>query len=187
VADAWVYIDESQGPAADAVDPGKPFRVGALVLEREVPADIINGALGELAADPDAQGNAADQETLRRGHFHASFDSKNAHSWLSRAIVAAGLDGEFSDMQWHFGRKDSEKYGPSELHPLMNLLSALSAVQDDYDAVHLVVAKREGTFDEANVAGWDTYLRSRCLSRALEPVHGSSTDSTGRYETHRAF
>ncbi len=163
MSEAWVYIDESQGPAADAVDPGKPFRVGALVVEREIGDDLIKKALGKLAADPDARGNATDEETLRRGYFHASLDSKNAHSWLSREIVAAPIDGAFSDMQWHFGRKDSGKYGPGELHPLMNLLAALTVTQDDYDAVHLVVARREGTFDEGNVADWGTYWRSRCL------------------------
>jgi hypothetical protein len=39
------------------VDPGKPFRVGALVVEREIDRNLITGALAKLAADPDAKDN----------------------------------------------------------------------------------------------------------------------------------
>ncbi|MFT3840775.1 MAG: hypothetical protein QM723_27540 [Myxococcaceae bacterium] len=45
----------------------------------------------------------------------------------------------------------------------MNLLATLTVTQDDYDAVHLVVAKREGTFDESDVVDWEQYCRTRSL------------------------
>ena len=60
MSEAWVYLDESHGPAADAVDPGKPFRVGALVVEDKVGSQLIERALANLASDADAKGNPAD-------------------------------------------------------------------------------------------------------------------------------
>ncbi len=45
----------------------------------------------------------------------------------------------------------------------MVLLGSLTVTQDDYDAVHLFVAKRQDTFDEAKAASWPKYWRSQCL------------------------
>ncbi|MFT3840774.1 MAG: hypothetical protein QM723_27535 [Myxococcaceae bacterium] len=99
MAEAWVYIDESQGPAADAVDPGKPFRVGALVLEAPVPLQVPSDGLAILRADKDSKSNKYDQATLARGYFHASIDSANAHSALTNAIKKAAIGGTFTDSQ----------------------------------------------------------------------------------------
>jgi hypothetical protein len=163
MAEAWVYIDESQAPSAEGTEAGQPFRVGALLVEAAIPGSVPATGMATLKADPDAQGNKFDQETLARGYFHASLDSANAHSALSYAITGHPIDGAFSDMQWHFGRPDSSKHEGGALHAMMVLLGSLTVTQDDYEAVHLVVAKREGTFDDANVAGWQDYWRSRCL------------------------
>ena len=45
------------------------------------------------------------------------------------------------------------------------LVGGLTVTQDDYDSVHFLVAKRQGTFDEATVAGWADYWRSRDRSQ----------------------
>jgi hypothetical protein len=163
MADAWVYIDESQAPSAGGTDLGQPFRIGALLVEAPIPSILPAEGLATLKADPDARGNKFDEATLARGYFHASLDSANAHSALTYAIAAHSLDGAFSDIQWHFGRPDSEEHRDDALHVMMVLLGSLTVTQDDYDAVHLVVARRQGTFDEAQVAGWQEYWRGECL------------------------
>jgi hypothetical protein len=170
MADAWVYIDESQAPFADAVDAGMPFRVGVLVVEAPIPASIPQAGIERLRADPDAKGNKLDEETLRRGHFHASEDSPNAHSALTHAICDAGLDASFLDLQWHFGLADSNEYDGKKLHSLMNGLGSLPATQDDYDTVHLLVAKRKGSFDEEQIRGWpESWLEMGLQAFAKHP------------------
>ncbi|ACL66392.1 hypothetical protein A2cp1_3057 [Anaeromyxobacter dehalogenans 2CP-1] len=168
--EAWLYVDESQAPSVGAADAGRPFRVGALLLEEPVPDAIIAAALANLSDDPDARGNTMDEKTLTRGYFHASFDSANAHSNLTQAIVNAGLRGHFQDMQWRFNQPGGNEHGDSQLHSLVNLLGVLHVLQDDYDAVNLVVALRGGTFEEAHAVRWQSELYASLLaSAAVQP------------------
>src|SRR4051812_26671280 len=118
MAEAWVYIDESQSPHAAGVDEGQPFWLGALITAFPIEQKLIAEALDKLRADPDAAGNVHDIATLSRGYFHASDDSKNAHSWICQAIVAAPIDATFSATQWFFDRHDSDQYKGADLHRL---------------------------------------------------------------------
>jgi hypothetical protein len=155
--DAWVYIDESQAPHAAGADHGQPFWLGAVITEHPIEQSLTAAALDQLKADPEAVGNAQDTATLARGYFHASEDSKNAHSWVCRAIVDAPLDASFSATQWFFGRRDSDQYGGGQLHRLTALLSALTVIEDDFDTVHIFVASREGSFEQKHMDEWPTY------------------------------
>jgi hypothetical protein len=166
--EVWVYVDESQAPSAKAVDAGRPFRIGALLVEQRIPGSLITGALDALSRDPDACGNSADAETLARGYFHASFDSPNAHSHLSRAISEACIIGQFHDFQWRFDQPGGDEYGESELHALANVLGVLHVLQDDYDAVHLVVASREGSFGASQASDWEADLYTKLLGSAAD-------------------
>lgn len=143
MAEAWVYVDEAQDPNSGA----DAFRVGALVTEASVPQALVDGALDALRNDPDTAGNRLDADTLSRGYFHASADSKNAHSAICRAIVDTGLAAHFYDEQWHFDRHGGDGYSEGELHSMMNLLAVLAPLDDEYDAVHINIAQRQGSFD----------------------------------------
>lgn len=67
--------------------------IGCLLMDEDSCERIVAEALGNLEADSDL--NKYDRRLLQRGYFHASEDSKNAHSWLCRSIHDH-LDGEFN-------------------------------------------------------------------------------------------
>jgi len=80
------YVDET---AADARSPIKLVGAAVLVTGSPIAEGIIETALSHLDADPDrhrADRRAQDDRTLKRGYFHASEDSANAHSHLCKAI-----------------------------------------------------------------------------------------------------
>lgn len=157
MSDAWVYIDESQAPHAAGTEAGQPFWLAALVTRAPIDETLIDVALAKLRDDPDAIGHASDQATLVRGYFHASIDSKNAHSALCSAIVAAGLDATFLAAQWFFEREDGDSYEGTRLHRLSALLGVSSVLQDDFDCVHVFLARREGSFDTRELEEWPNY------------------------------
>ncbi len=159
MSEAWIYIDESQAPHPGAVQSEGPFWLGALITRAPIEAHITTAAMAELAADPDAAGNDMDLKTLTRGYFHASLDSKNAHSALCRAIVEQGLSAYLSASQWFFDRDDSEDIQGARLHRLTALLRASSTFQRDYDAVHLSIARRAGSFEDHHAQEWLDYCR----------------------------
>jgi hypothetical protein len=163
MAEVWVYLDESQSPNAAGTQKGQPFWVAALATEQPLQQALIDKALNDLRVDSDAVGNKSDQATLTRGYFHASLDSKNAHSWLCRSIVESGLNASFSASLWFFDRQDGREREGADLHRLSTLLSALSVLQDDYDRVHLEAARREGTFDDADIEAFPEYYRRHAL------------------------
>ncbi|MDI3286160.1 hypothetical protein [Polyangium sp. 15x6] len=163
MGDAWVYIDESQAPHATGAEAGQPFWLGALITEQPIEQGLIDGALGQLKADPDSVGNTQDEATLGRGYFHASEDSKNAHSWICRAIVDAPVHAKFSATRWFFDRHDSNEYDGAKLHRLTALLSVMTALQDDFETIHVFVASREGSFEQTHMVQWPDY----CLKMQL--------------------
>lgn len=58
---------------------------GALVCNEEVPAGTISQAINNLKNDPDIKHPSIkelDESVIRRGYFHASKDSQNAHSHI---------------------------------------------------------------------------------------------------------
>jgi hypothetical protein len=89
-----VYVDES---VRELPDGRRLVGAGALIVLRRVGVDLIERALGTLEADPDRHDEnrrKLDERTLRRRHFHASADSVNARSALSKEI-RAHVKGKF--------------------------------------------------------------------------------------------
>lgn len=158
----WVYVDESSSPHPTA-NTDEAFWLGALVTTQPIDGTITDEALARLRKDPDAQGNDSDAKTLARGYFHASFDSKNAHSALCRSIVDGGLDGEFSATFWRFGRHNSGEYSGAGLHRMSVLLTTQRTLDDHCDTVNFVIARRQGSFDDAQIAEWPNYSRNTQL------------------------
>jgi hypothetical protein len=92
-----IYVDETS--YSENINHGRDFvGIGVLLAEDDaIPAQIISDALTALRNDPDRNDPSTrdrDFRTLERGYFHASEDSKNAHSWLCREITAK-LTGEY--------------------------------------------------------------------------------------------
>ena len=172
--DAFVYIDESQSPDREAALPGVPFRVGILVLENLIDDEVSAQALRALSSDREAAANQQDKATLSRGYFHASIDSKNAHSALCAAIVGSNLNALFIDMQWHFDppkpQASSEPERLGGMHPLVAVLGMTSVLDGDYDFINVEIAKRAGTFD--------TVHAERVAARLYEELLGSTVRHT---------
>jgi hypothetical protein len=168
VAEAWIYVDESQGPSG--TEAGRPFWLAALILERPITQDLIDAALQRLRNDPEAKGKRYDDATLARGFFHASEDSKNTHSALCKEIVERDLAAAFDSSQWFFSR-DEEGIDGARLHRLSVALSAMSAFQSDYDRLHLVVARREGSFEERDVPKLLQFVRDAGFHNVAQMPH----------------
>jgi len=171
VATAWVYIDESQAPHESIAEPGRPFRVGCLLVEKEITNEIVNQAWATFTVDPDVTrgNNRLDRKTLARGYFHASADGKNAHSALCTAIVSAGLNAAFKDSQWHFDVPGSTGRTEAHLHGLANALAIMSLLDQDYDEVRLLIATRS-SFDSTVARGWlADSLEKRLHSQLVNP------------------
>jgi len=168
MGDAWVYIDESQAPEQGGTEKGHPFWVAAVITEKPIPQELLDDALVRLRDDPDSAENGQDGETLRRGYFHASEDSKNAHSWICRAIVDGAIDAEFSATQWFFEGHEGEGLQGSELHQHAIILSALAAIESDFDCIHILIAERTGTFQDSTIASWPQLLRAQQLGSVIQ-------------------
>lgn len=168
MAEAWVYIDESQAPSAVGVEDGRPFQLAALLVEEPISSKLTEGAMASLRQDPDAGVDPIDARTFARGYFHASEDSKNGHSWLCRAIVEAPINGHIFVERWFFGRDKGDEYEGAKLHRLFVLLSIGAAVFGNYDAIHICLASRQGTFDEAHLREWHEYFLTTLLRGSME-------------------
>ncbi len=79
-----VYSDESTFS-----DPRLCIGVGMLLSDSDISAALITNAMNALREDPDrfeGRSKTIDDRTIERGYFHASEDSKNAHSHLCNQI-----------------------------------------------------------------------------------------------------
>ncbi len=166
--EAWVYIDESHEPYGAGNPNANPFWLGALVTPVPISTAVVEEALKNLSKDPDVVGNAQDEETARRGYFHASFDSKNAHSWFCRSIVQGGVQAAFFANQWFFNRDDSENLEGTRLHRLSTLLGTSFVLGCDFDAIHFAIATRFGSFEPQQVDEWPAYCRKTGLEALVD-------------------
>ncbi|WP_437489415.1 hypothetical protein WME75_10655 [Sorangium sp. So ce1014] len=157
--EAWIYIDESQAPNMKGTAMGRPFRIGALLVEAPIADDIIRDGLARL----DTRQYSPDR-ALVRGHFHASEDSENAHAAFADAISNAKLNALFVDERWHFDRDDSHEFDGALLHSFLIMIQSLRVHQMEYDAIHMLVARRQGTFEERHAKHWERTWRNDTLT-----------------------
>ena len=74
---------------------GRPFWVGALSVEQPITESLVKSALTQLGKNLGSIQNKNDVKTMKRGYFHASFDSDNAHSVLCEEIINSKIDANF--------------------------------------------------------------------------------------------
>lgn len=89
----YIYLDESVFSK-----PNDHIGYGALITNAEIENHLIEKALNALKNDPDRNIEPAkklDTNTFDRGFFHASEDSKNAHSHFC-TVLNEYINGEFS-------------------------------------------------------------------------------------------
>ncbi|MBC7408803.1 MAG: hypothetical protein H7339_10480 [Arcicella sp.] len=85
----YVYADEATFNRGSEEFLG----TGIFISETQVNQEVVVHALKLLADDTDFD-KKMDDRTINHGYFHASEDSKNAHSHFCRSIVERG-NGNF--------------------------------------------------------------------------------------------
>ncbi|MCB0540094.1 MAG: DUF3800 domain-containing protein [Bacteroidetes bacterium] len=94
----FIYSDETVFDFCDQRGKFEAVGSGTLVTTKPISKHLISSALVELGKDPDIEDvktKKQDYRTLKDKFFHASVDSKNAHSHLCRSIVK-NVQGNFS-------------------------------------------------------------------------------------------
>ncbi len=80
----YIYSDESAFS-----EPNPYIGTAVLISDNGITEDVITNAMNKLINDPDRfkePEKKLDDNTIKRGYFHASEDSKNAHSHLCAEI-----------------------------------------------------------------------------------------------------
>lgn len=118
----YVYIDETIF---------KDKYIGVCVLETSLPIEngVIISAINDLRNDPDIIGNKNDDLTIKRGYFHASEDSKNAHSHLARNIKShiSGIM-HYSYMNFENDKVKEKDFRLNTIHSVMMKLKSTKRI-----------------------------------------------------------
>lgn len=134
------YSDETEFMQS-ATDVLPTIGSGLLVINKPVTESIIKEALNEL--DKDSDKNEIDLKTLSRGYFHASEDSKNAHSHLCKSIVK-NLTGYFRYSFFNLNKASVETL-PSAKERFRRLtlkIASLGFFSDEAKEVFLTIESR---------------------------------------------
>lgn len=99
----YIYSDETTFELEKS-NSNKIIGVGVLLTMEPIPKNVITEALNNLANDDDK--DKYDIKTLKRGYFHASEDSKNAHSHLCSSINKS-INGYF---YYSYSNENSESF-----------------------------------------------------------------------------
>ncbi len=144
-AEMFLYVDETTFNSPDGV---RMIGVGVLVSPEPIAADLVTAALEHLAVDPDRHDpntKTLDDGTLSRGHFHASEDSKNAHSWLARQIHARVKGQLLLATTTSRGKGSEADYRHQSLQSLVSALKTKRPV--------LIVFEARSGFSKESAAG----------------------------------
>lgn len=159
----YIYLDETTFSVPDA-----RIGYGTLITDTEISQEIINDALTQLEKDPDRHippQLKIDDATLERGFFHASEDSKNAHSHLCVAINN-NVNGYFSSNYFDNevfilnGKPTNYVY---EISSSLSIISGLSTTS----AVKVIFEERSG-LNLPNIKKWFQKLETELLMSIYE-------------------
>lgn len=148
----FVYIDESIFER----NSEKFYGIGALISGQEIPESVVMRALKQLAKDPhihDPSTLHMDAKTLSNGYFHASSDSKNAHSHLCRSI-SRNVNAEFIYSFFVPDRDRVRLYTMSteRIHRL-NTLLITAGLLNDVHPIHIFIEGRS-SFQQKLMQWW---------------------------------
>lgn len=137
----FAYADETKFSLTKN-HPNTVIGSGIFITSNEIPQDLINKALSELDKDPDK--NKQDLKTLSNGFFHASLDSKNAHSHLCN-MINYNLKGCFRYS--YFDKSKTKPWEKIKTQEEINRLTLGLSSLDFYnsnDKVQLIIEGRDG-------------------------------------------
>jgi len=155
----YIYYDESVFAA-----PRESIGYGALESRNGINRGLIDQAIKDLSKDPDIMLPATrelDCRTLQRGWFHASQDSKNAHSSLCRTIANRVAGRFYCD----FYEKTHPEYSTNSQEQLLKWASQLCSMRaiNSCEPIVMVYEQREGLTVDV-LRGWYLSLQQQLLS-----------------------
>lgn len=162
----FAYIDESGDPNPAVPDP---FCLGVLLSKMPFSSDFFSKAFSKLACDKDFE--ERDRITLDRGYFHASFDSKNAHSYCCRAINQCGYEFEFRFSKFDKSKiknlHDGKAYDAKLIHRHCIDVLLLNETIFSPDTFIVNIADRPGSFSSEQVDSWEMLFIDTVLQSSL--------------------
>lgn len=156
----YAYSDETEFKKSDS-DIDTIVGTGVLITKERISESLILECLQNLKNDKDI--NSIDQKTLKNGFFHASQDSKNAHSHL-----CVGINKNISAcfIYSYYNQKCSIETNINlsieDLNRQTLTLSALELFRNKIDKVVLTIENRSG-FSEAAAKEWLKRLYNQLL------------------------
>lgn len=187
----YIYIDESGTPSISDKDP---FYIGVFVSTTKISTDFFDQSFQNLKNDEEFDSNQTDKTTYQRGYFHASLDSKNAHSYCCRTIAGISWPCEFyvssidkSNMT-ETDRTELNTEGKMHQHTLM--ISQMEFLIDNWDQIEIYIAERESSFSSNIKDQWEkefvglmgeVHLKSILIPVAIPElnIHVCGPDDTG--------
>lgn len=145
----YAYADETIFTIDDITNQ-KALGCGILISQTELTQAIIEEALYDLENDVDFE-LKRDQRTIDRRYFHASDDSKNAHSHFCKAInkkVKGIFDFSYFD---NVIEKELSRTKIKENMLARCLTASTLEFFNSTDEVHLVIEKRDGLTEYATL------------------------------------
>jgi len=155
----YVYLDESIFS-----EPNDYICYGALICDAEVSVSIIDTALENLKSDPDIQKEPSktyDDRTLLRQYFHASEDSKNAHSHLCSSINTS-LNGHFSCQFFDIEKLSEDRKNKKYLFDHLAALCSISAL-DTRSEITFIFENR-GSLSEETLKTWHSSFTNQMIN-----------------------
>jgi hypothetical protein len=131
----YVYADE----ASFLRGTEEILGTGIFISKTQIEGKIITQAMQLLISDPDFD-KKMDQRTFDHGYFHASEDSKNAHSHLCRCIVE-NVSGNFV---YSYLSKNGQPGRPDESLYRLTLKLVFSKFMNEPCEVDLIMEERMG-------------------------------------------
>lgn len=170
----FIYIDEFGTPNIRAKEN---FGVGALIVDREITQIEIDNAWKNYIADPEKE--EIDKKAISRSFFHASEDSKHAHSHLCSEIHKFKGCAEFNVdvVQKDKLSFEDEKFlkNPKRFHENLASTSLLHCLVRRWSSITIFIAAREKSFSKYQIHNWEKNFQNMILAssirKTIPPIH----------------
>jgi len=159
----YIYVDESE-----FATPKNCIGVGGIVSDSHIDEKIIERALTNLKNDPDIQSEETkelDSRTLKRKYFHASEDSKNAHSHIF--TEAMKLDYIFC-CDFHDPNLSDEGKSLEDYY-VLSFINSLVPLANTKENIKCFVEQRPGITTKSLNDSYKLYKRQLLLNAYDQP------------------
>ncbi len=168
-----IYMDEWGNPNVDNNEGfNKYFCIGAAICIETIGDEDINRAFSDLKNRENLNDN--DQDTIKRGHFHACEDGPEAHSALTYLVNELNLEFsffKFNKEEYNNNSKPGNFNTERLLHHHMVELASIISTHYDINKVNIYVAERQKSFTASFEDMWiNSFYDNLIESSVLKPM-----------------